>query len=262
MKTINSVLPIAMWLAIFLSTTAYSQAPNFSLEEIENFEQRVKSLSDFIHIFNADFLQDSLQYQDSSYWRYRSRKHAILSIFDRNYVKDNASQETTSIIQEFIHQVVDDSLFLTLSDENWQATVSLAVYYHDAPYTIVMQLSKEEDLNNSAKWIIQKVEAPFLLPQQNSTEDFIPPNSSDLNFMDVGQKLNKSEAPHVFATKNYAPDVLTLFFDAIQRRELIIKHTLSTELTYQLTDNWSFKVKEFSREDINSGWLIANLTKL
>ncbi len=90
---------------------------------------------------------------------------------------------------------------------------------------------------------------------------FIPPTSHETDFINLKRALEDTDHLQDYASRDYNPDHLTLFFYAIKTGA--IKYEYVEEVTYHIIDipGWYFKVKDFNRNELNSGWLITDVAK-
>jgi hypothetical protein len=79
--------------------------------------------------------------------------------------------------------------------------------------------------------------------------------------MNMKRALEDTDYLQYYASKDYKPDNLTLFYYLINSG--VIKFEYVEAITYHIIDipGWLIKVKEFNRQEMNSGWLITDLSK-
>jgi hypothetical protein len=79
--------------------------------------------------------------------------------------------------------------------------------------------------------------------------------------MNLKRALEDVNYLQYYASKEYQPDNLTLFFYLVNAGAMKFEYV--NEVIYHITDipGWSMKVKEFNRNELNSGWLISDLSE-
>jgi hypothetical protein len=91
---------------------------------------------------------------------------------------------------------------------------------------------------------------------------FIPPSSNETDFMNLKRALEDTDYLQYYASSEYSPENLTLFFFMIKTGLLSFEYV--EEINYNIIDipGWQITVKEFPRNDMNSGWLISDIKSL
>jgi hypothetical protein len=79
--------------------------------------------------------------------------------------------------------------------------------------------------------------------------------------MNLKRALEDKEYLQYYASKDYVPDYLTVFYYMINSGS--IKFEYVEEVVYHIIDipGWVIKVKEINRNDMNSGWLITDVSR-
>jgi hypothetical protein len=79
--------------------------------------------------------------------------------------------------------------------------------------------------------------------------------------MNLKRALEDVSYLQYYAAKDYQPDFLTLFFYLVNTGALKFEYV--NEVIYHVVDipGWSIKVREFNRNELNSGWLISDLSE-
>ncbi len=80
--------------------------------------------------------------------------------------------------------------------------------------------------------------------------------------MNIYKIFEDSQVIEYYASNEYTPDYLTLFFYEIKQGNLKFDHVESVKFHVLQIDNWYFEVSWFNRSGYNSGWLISNLIYL
>jgi hypothetical protein len=113
------------------------------------------------------------------------------------------------------------------------------------------------------KWVINNVKGDLFNFLQDDTVfiRFIPPSSNETDFINLKRALEDIDHLQGYASKDYNPDYLTVFFYMINSG--LVRFEYVEEVIYHIIDlpGWSIKVKEFNRNEMNSGWLISDVVK-
>jgi hypothetical protein len=77
--------------------------------------------------------------------------------------------------------------------------------------------------------------------------------------MNIHKAFRQPEVIDYYASNNFRPDYLSLFFYEVKLGRL--KFVKIDELKFHIfqINNWYFEVSWFNRKGNNSGWLISNL---
>lgn len=77
--------------------------------------------------------------------------------------------------------------------------------------------------------------------------------------MNLHKALDDPRHIEYYASKEYSPDYLSLFFYQMKKRKLKFKEINSVKFHFLQIKNWYFELSYFNRNNKNSGWLISNL---
>jgi hypothetical protein len=88
---------------------------------------------------------------------------------------------------------------------------------------------------------------------------FLHPQSHELDFMNMHKALEDPGHIEYYASDDYRPDFLTLFFYQMKTGKLKFKEINSVKFHFFQIKNWYFELSWFNRNNENSGWLISNL---
>ncbi len=264
MKAGTSLLTIvlAMMTSItFLSAQTY---PSNGLTGDEtNLYAMNKQVGQFIKRFNMEEDQYGkvLNTKDSKYRNSRLRKDFLPLMFDQHNPRTSGTLKNY-----FIDDVtnMETPVFLQFLDTNWYAEVSTEFIYKGNPVNIVLFLTLEKE-NLGSKWVLSNAYfnklsnlfpfADTLLQQQL----FLHPQSHELDFMNLHKALEDPTHIEYYASQNYHPDYLTLFFYLMKTNQLQFKAINTVKFHFLQIDHWYFELSYFNRDDSNSGWLISNL---
>ena len=259
----KNILLTLILAAFSLHLSAQSSSLNgFSEDETVLYTMN-KQVGQFVKRFNMeeDPYGKVLSTDDKRYRNNELRQQLLPGMFDKY------NPRTSGKLKEFFIDDVtseDSSVFLNFLDKNWFAEVSTTYIADGAEVNIILYLSLEKE-NLGSKWVISNVwysYFPSLFPEIDSTEQakyFLHPMSHELDFMNLHKALDHPDRVQYYASKNYRPDFLTLFFYQSKMGKLKFKQINDVKFHFFQIPGWYFELSYFNRNDTNSGWLISNL---
>lgn len=224
-----------------------------------------KQMGQFIHRFNyeEDPAGKRLYQNDKDYRSAEKRKESLPLLFDLNNARTSGS-----LRDFFVEDLTkNNNQFMEFLGGNWFSEVSAKFKWkgEDVDVSLIMAIEKE---GLGSKWIVSNVffsEFQKYFPQGELTErekHFLHPMSHELDFMNIYKIFNDPQIIEYYASTDYLPDYLTLFFYEIKRGNLKFDHVEKVKFhVFQIKD-WYFEVSWFNRRGYNSGWLISNLIYL
>lgn len=222
-----------------------------------------KQVGQFVKRFNMeeDEFGNLLPAGDPRYHNNDLRMQLLPGMFDK-YNPRTAGK----LRQYFIEDVAgeDSAVFLNFLDRDWYAEVSTTFMADGAEVNIILYLTLEKE-HLGSKWILSNVwysYFPSLFPVVDSAEQakyFLHPMSHELDFMNLHKALDRPDRIQLYASKNYTPDFLTLFFHQVKTGDLRFKQINAVKFHFFQIPGWYFELSYFNRSDTNSGWLISNL---
>ncbi|MCF6169674.1 MAG: hypothetical protein L3J66_01680 [Bacteroidales bacterium] len=251
----------------FLFSGLFAQAQNNSYNNFSDDETVLyrmnKQVGQFVKRFNLEEDQygKTLPKTDKKYHSNKLRKKMLPGLFDEY------NPRTSGELQKFFVDDVTNGkhpVFLDFHDKNWYAELSVTFLAGGDEVNIILYLTLEEE-NLGSKWIISNVYYsyfPILFPKIDSIEHknhFLHPQSHELDFMNLHKALEDPAHIEYYASGDYRPDFLTLFFYQMKTGQLIYKEINSVKFHFFQIPNWYFELSWFNRNDNNSGWLISNL---
>jgi len=254
--------------ALFSSLIAGSQNLVKANNQTEiNFLVRTKQFNEFVDRFNykTDFNGEAT---DSAFRSKISRESIIGSLFDLKDPRFLSKERTISsaysnLKNDFISEVSSKNLFIYKYSDNIIAEAKSKVLFNGSPYQLSVFLTQEIVDKSRVKWVISGVKSSVFdfLKTDTSLIRFISPSSNETDFMNLKRALQDSCYLQYYASKDYEPDNLTLFFYMINTSALKFEYT--EEVVYHIIDipGWKITVKEFNRNEMNSGWLISDIEK-
>jgi hypothetical protein len=263
MITYRNILITLALTAFSIQLSAQSSSLNgFSEDETVLYTMN-KQVGQFVKRFNMeeDPYGKVLSTDDERYHNNELRQQLLPGMFDKY------NPRTSGKLKEFFISDVtseDSSVFLDFLDKNWYAEVSTTYIADGAEVNIILYLTLEKE-NLGSKWVISNVwysYFPSLFPEIDSTEQamyFLHPMSHELDFMNLHKALERPDRVQYYASKNYRPDFLTLFFYQNKTGKLKFKQINDVKFHFFQIPGWYFELSYFNRNDTNSGWLISNL---
>lgn len=185
--------------------------------------------------------------------KYDSRLDSKSSLYSKEYkvLKD-----------EFIDYVVKNNFKINRASDSLYTIAECEVFYHKNPATIKLLL-KQEFINKGMAWVISDVEDGLFYDADYDpgTISFIPPTSNEVNYIHLKSFFGKKDSLANYAYPGYKCNRLSIFFHLLHNGE--IQYNFVKSITYVIFDipGWIVQVREYNREDDNSGWLIENVSK-
>lgn len=263
MITLRNILITIAALAFTLQLSAQSNSLNGFSEDETILYTMNKQVGQFVKRFNMeeDQFGKVLPEDDERYQNNILREQLLPGMFDKY------NPRTSGKLKEFFISDVtseDSSVYLNFLDKNWFAEVSTTYIADGTEVNIILYLTLEKE-NLGSKWVISNVwysYFPSLFPEIDSIEQtryFLHPMSHELDFMNLHKALERPDRVQYYASKNYKPDFLTLFFYQSKTGKLKFKKINDVKFHFFQIPNWYFELSYFNRNDTNSGWLISNL---
>jgi hypothetical protein len=255
------LLSVSASIPIFAQTLVN---PQKSGEEI--FTARTKQFSEFTERFNykSDFNGNPV---DQTFMAKMPRDKMISLLFDLKDTRtekgnQNYSEEYIKTRSAFISEVIEKQLLINSHSPGIIAEARARVIYDGKPYSISLFLNQEQVGKTSIKWVLLSAKGDIfdIFKEDTSMVRFIPPTSHETDFINLKRALEDTDHLQDYASTDYKPDYLTLFFYSIKTGT--IKYEYVEDVTYHIIDiqGWYFKVKDFNRNELNSGWLISDVS--
>ena len=237
---------------------------DFKMDETELYAM-TKQMGQFMRRFNYE--EDQFGYKlnpkDPKYHSNEMRRQSLPILFDQEkYGKQ------TDLQRYFIEDVTkDDSTYMTFLGGRWYSEVSATFKYYGRNVNILLILAVEQE-GLGSKWVFTNIYFPDfnkMFPTGEMAEKekhFLHPMSHELDFMNIYKAFQDPEVIEYYASKDYQPDYLTLFFYEIKKGNLVFQHVDGVKFhVFQIKD-WYFEVSWFDRKGLNSGWLMSNVIYL
>jgi len=258
-KTKNIILLLLGWL--LASPSMAQTVGNFQMDETELYAM-TKQMGQFMRRFNyeEDQFGHRLNPKDPKYRSNEMRRKSLPILFDQEKYGTQ-----TDLQRYFIEDVTKgDSTYMTFLGGRWYSEVSTTFRYNGKEVNVMLFLAVEKE-GLGSKWVLTNVyfsEFNKLFPTGELAEKekhFLHPMSHELDFMNIYKAFQDPEVIEYYASKDYHPDYLTLFFYEIKKGKLVFQHVDSVKFhVFQIKD-WYFEVSWFNRSGLNSGWLMSNV---
>lgn len=262
LKINKTILGFTLLLASVFAQAQSNSYNNFSEDETTLYRMN-KQVGQFVKRFNLEEDQygKALPSNDKRYHNNAQRKKMLPGLFDQYNARTSGE-----LRKFFIDDVTNNKnpIYLNFLDENWYAELSVTFLAGGDEVNIILYLTLEEE-NKGSKWIISNVYYsyfPQLFPRIDSAEfnnRFLHPQSHELDFMNLHKALEDPGHIEYYASGDYRPDFLTLFFYQMKTGKLKFKEINSVKFHFFQIKNWYFELSWFNRNNDNSGWLISNL---
>ena len=260
MRIIRNIFILALTIAI-VWPVAGQTIGDFKMDETELYAM-TKQMGQFMRRFNyeEDQFGEKLNPKDPKYRSNEMRRKSLPILFDQEKYGTQ-----TDLQRYFIEDVTKgDSTYMTFLGGRWYSEVSCTFRYNGKPVNIMLILAIEKE-GLGSKWVLTNVyfsEFNKLFPNGEIAErerHFLHPMSHELDFMNIYKAFKDPAVIEYYASKEFQPDYLTLFFYEIKQGKLVFQHVDSVKFhVFQIKD-WYFEVSWFNRSGLNSGWLMSNV---
>ena len=260
MKIARNIILLALTFA-FVWPVAGQTIGDFKMDETELYAM-TKQMGQFMRRFNyeEDQFGEKLNPKDPKYRSNEMRRKSLPILFDQQKYGTQ-----TDLQRYFIEDVTKgDSTYMTFLGGRWYSEVSCTFRYNGKMVNAMLILAVEKE-GLGSKWVLTNVylsEFNKLFPNGEMAErekHFLHPMSHELDFMNIYKAFQNPEVIEYYASKEFQPDYLTLFFYEIKQGRLVFQHVDSVKFhVFQIKD-WYFEVSWFNRSGLNSGWLMSNV---
>ena len=260
MKIARNIIFLALTFAFVWPITGQTIG-NFKMDETELYAM-TKQMGQFMRRFNYE--EDQFGYKlnpkDPKYRSNEMRRQSLPILFDQEKFGNQ-----TELQRYFIEDVTKgDSTYMTFLGGRWYSEVSTTFRYNGEEVNVMLFLAIEKD-GLGSKWVLTNIyfsEFNKMFPTGEMVEKekhFLHPMSHELDFMNIYKAFQDPDIIEYYASNDYRPDYLTLFFFEIKQGKLVFQHIDSVKFhVFQIKD-WYFEVSWFNRSGLNSGWLMSNV---
>lgn len=260
MRIVRNIVLLALTIA-FVWPVAGQTIGDFKMDETE-FYAMTKQMGQFMRRFNYE--EDQFGYKlnpkDPKYRNNEMRRKSLPILFDQEKYGTQ-----TELQRYFIEDVTkSDSSYMTFLGGRWYSEVSTTFKYNGKDVNVMLFLAVEKE-GLGSKWVLTNVyfsEFNKLFPSGEMAEKekhFLHPMSHELDFMNIYKAFQDPNVIEYYASKEFQPDYLTLFFYEIKKGRLVFQHVDSVKFHVLQIKDWYFEVSWFNRSGLNSGWLMSNV---
>ena len=257
LRHIALLVTILLWVCNGIAQTI----GDFKMDETELYAM-TKQMGQFMRRFNyeEDQFGNQLNPKDPKYHNNEMRRKSLPILFDQEKYGNQ-----TELQRYFIEDVTKgDSTFMTFLGGRWYSEVSCTFRYNGRDVNVILFLAVEKE-GLGSKWVLTNVyfsEFNKLFPNGEMAErekHFLHPMSHELDFMNIYKAFQDPDVIEYYASKEFQPDYLTLFFYEIKKGKLVFQHVDSVKFHVLQIKDWYFEVSWFNRSGLNSGWLMSNV---
>ena len=260
MRIVRNIVLLALTIA-FVWPAAGQTIGDFKMDETELYAM-TKQMGQFMRRFNYE--EDQFGYKlnpkDPKYRNNEMRRKSLPILFDQEKYGTQ-----TELQRYFIGDVTkSDSSYMTFLGGRWYSEVSTTFKYNGKDVNVMLFLAVEKE-GLGSKWVLTNVyfsEFNKLFPSGEMAEKekhFLHPMSHELDFMNIYKAFQDPNVIEYYASKEFQPDYLTLFFYEIKKGRLVFQHVDSVKFHVLQIKDWYFEVSWFNRSGLNSGWLMSNV---
>ena len=260
MRIVRNIVLLALTIA-YVWPVAGQTIGDFKMDETELYAM-TKQMGQFMRRFNYE--EDQFGYKlnpkDPKYRNNEMRRKSLPILFDQEKYGTQ-----TELQCYFIEDVTkSDSSYMTFLGGRWYSEVSTTFKYNGKDVNVMLFLAVEKE-GLGSKWVLTNVyfsEFNKLFPSGEMAEKekhFLHPMSHELDFMNIYKAFQDPNVIEYYASKEFQPDYLTLFFYEIKKGRLVFQHVDSVKFHVLQIKDWYFEVSWFNRSGLNSGWLMSNV---
>lgn len=259
----DSLKYIILSVVIFMwGSLSLAQSLGGALVDETSLYAMTKQMGQFISRFNyeEDQFGKRINPKDGSYRDNNLRRNTIPLLFD--FGGSPASDDLKAFFVEDVTK--DDSCYMTFLGGRWYAEVSTTFDYKGRDVNVLLILAIEKE-GLGSKWVLTNVYFPEynkMFPTGEWAEKekhFLHPMSHELDFMNIYKAFENPYVVDFYASKDYTPDYLTLFFYEVKKGLMTFRQVNSLKFHILQIPDWYFEVSYIDRKGNNSGWLISNL---
>ena len=261
MKAYIRHITLLATLLLWMGNSIAQTIGDFKMDETELYAM-TKQMGQFMRRFNYE--EDQFGYRlnpkDPNYRSNEMRRKSLPILFDQEKYGTQ-----TDLQRYFIEDVTKgDSTYMTFLGGKWYSEVSCTFKYNGKPVNVILFLAVEKE-GLGSKWVLTNVyfsEFNKLFPNGEMAErekHFLHPMSHELDFMNIYKAFQDPEVIEYYASNNFTPDYLTLFFYEIKQGKLVFQHVDAVKFHVLQIKDWYFEVSWFNRSGLNSGWLMSNV---
>lgn len=263
----NRILSVILLISLTGNSLISQILTDQKKEREDIFIARTKQFNEFIDRFNhtTDFYGNPA---DSAFKALMPRERMLNLLFDLQdpRILTTGNEYLPAYVdlkKNLIDDVLRNNILLDKYSPGIIAEAKARIIYNGKPGQVRLFLGQEISETRSVKWVLYSAKGDLLNIFKDDTTmvRFIPPSSHETDFINLKRALEDTDYLHYYASKDYNPDLLSIFFYLIKAG--IIKYEYVEEVVYHIIEipGWYIKVRDFNRNDLNSGWLITDIAR-
>jgi hypothetical protein len=235
----------------------------------KHFVYEVKEIDEFFERFNDERGSFIRGVYKAHHVKFNiPRQRLIMSLF--NF--ENTSKDSV-LINKFVSDVTKKKkpIYLDYYGDDWYAELTCKFKYNSSSIVIPVIMKIEMTQNKGSKWMIVAVGSSTLkskivvteMTQSKIKTKIITPTSNGTNFVSLKRVFeDKENLSDYFESAYFKRSNMLEFYNAILNREIEFLDVMKIKYHFLLADKWIFTVEDFTREELNSGWLINHIEKV
>ena len=245
-----------VFLLLFGVEVAFSQNINMIDKDPIDYRLKVKQLDEFMRRFNLQDVPSIFQNEDTLL----QDIYSMTAVFDFQVVQNRKDE-----VREFVTTMLENKIKLNYTDSNWIAVAHCNAVYKGKETTLTLELATEKVKDYIYKWVIIGASGDILnlKPMKQNPGLAISPVDNEVNFISL-KHITSKEGLNIlnYKGKTAQLDPMSVFFSLVNSGQLQIQNVQQLEYKFTIAPFYEFTVRNFIRDVMNSGWLIADFKKL
>lgn len=245
-----------VFLLLFGVKVAFSQNINMIDKDPIDYRLKVKQLDEFMRRFNLQDVPSIFQNEDTLL----QDIYSMTAVFDFQVVQNRKDE-----VREFVTTMLENKIKLNYTDSNWIAVAHCNAVYKGKETTLTLELATEKVKDYIYKWVIIGASGDILnlKPMKQNPGLAISPVDNEVNFISL-KHITSKEGLNIlnYKGKTAQLDPMSVFFSLVNSGQLQIQNVQQLEYKFTIAPFYEFTVRNFIRDVMNSGWLIADFKKL
>ncbi len=245
-----------IFLLLFGVEVISSQNINMIDKDPIDYRLKVKQLDEFMRRFNLQDVPSIFQNDDTLL----QNVYSMTAVFDFQVVQNRKDE-----VREFVTTMLENKIKLSYTDSNWIAVAHCNAVYKGKETTLTLELATEKVKDYIYKWVIIGASGDILnlKPLKQNPGLAISPVDNEVNFISL-KHITSKEGLNIlnYKGKTAQLDPMSVFFALVNSGQLQIQNVQQLEYKFTIAPLYEFTVRNFIRDVMNSGWLIADFKKL
>lgn len=232
-------------------------------EEIrEKFAFEIIHIDEFMERFNFD--------ESTKLLEYLRKENGEVESIDRKFllkklIKVEDPMKQVYLVDEFINFVTDtvSPYYLYYSDKDWYAELHCTFIYQSDKIPVTLILAPHVNADSSSKWVIKSVLSERLGRNLSmDTTRIISPVSHNTDFAGLHNCLVDTKNLLNYFDEGFSPDQKTCFYTLLRLNKLKLEEIKEVRYHFLQIPKWTFRVEYINVKDLQSGWLITDLSRV